>query len=186
MSVQQLMARADRRIVAAVVLALISGIVSSFIYKGDGGLREASVGIAFAAAFGWWLVALRLAGLVRSFAFAVAAVAIWEIAHGVAIDLFDTLPGGADTSLASWQGLVTGLAAGFVGVVGLDAAAAILIKSPRTLSSRATTIMVGAACGGLLAVAAVFESMLVLFPPWQAAVAGFMAAGLIRGAGNGR
>ena len=87
--------------------------------------------------------------------------------------VFATVPRHVSTA-----GFVGGLAGGLVGSAGLALGAALLFPWFRRRELWLVTIAVGGVLGLPLVLIDIVDSGLVLFPPWQAAVAACLALGL--------
>ncbi len=166
----------DRRVVVMTALGFASGVLCAFTYQLEPLWRELSVGVIFGVVIGLYLLRLGLAGPLRAAAFAVLTVGAWVAAERAAVAIFGRLT--ARDDLFSWPGLVTGLAAGLIGAGLLVLAIAVLFPFFRDPKRCAATVLVGGAAGALMTLIDLADTGLVLFPPWQAAVAFCFALGL--------
>lgn len=162
------------------VLGLASGVAGSFIYLLEPLWREASVGYVFGTVIAGYLFHLRLAGPLRAAAFAVLATLSWLAAERTAVVIFGRLPG--PDEFLSLKGLVTGVAAGLLGAFLLALAGALLFAFLRRPGLGLATVATGGVAGALLSLIDMADTGLVLFPPWQAAVAFCLARGLPKSA----
>ncbi len=160
----------DRRVVMLTVLGIVTGIFSNHLYQLEPLWRELSVGVVFAVVMAAALMNLRLADPVRAGGFALLAILAWWLAERTTIQVFGWLD--EDKFLSS-----AGLAGGLVGAAGLVAAAAVCFPWYRQRELWLLTIAVGGALGPLLMLIEPMDTGLVLFVPWQAAVAACLAFG---------
>ena len=165
----------DRRVVVMTGLGFASGVLCSFTYQLEPLWRELSVGVIFGVVLGFYLLHLGLAKPVRAVAFAVLVVLSWWAAERAAVVIFSRL--GETNDFLSWQGLITGVAAGTIGAGLLVLSAAILFPFLRQPRLGMMTVLVGGAAGALMVLIDVIDTGLVLFPLWQAAVAFCLARG---------
>lgn len=169
----------DRPVLVMTALGLASGIVGSFTYQLEPLWRELSVGLLFGVVVAAYLWRLGLAGPLRTSVFIALAVLAWLAAERAAIEIFNALPG-AGTEFFSLKGLVSGIAAGLLGAFLLMLAGALLFPFYRRPGLGLATVATGGAAGVLLTLLDLADSGLVLFPPWQAAVAFCLGRGLPR------
>ena len=158
-------------------LGLASGIAGSYAYQLEPLWRELSVGAIFGVVIGGYLCFLRLATPLKAAAFAVLTVLAWWAAERSAIHIFAALPGEASDFL-SLNGLITGVAAGLEGALLLALAGALLFPFYRRLDLGLATAVTGGVFGALMTLLDLTDSALVLFAPWQAAIAFCLALGL--------
>lgn len=171
----------DRRVLLMTGLALASGILVSFTYQLEPLWRELSVGVVFGVVVAAHLFHLGLADPLKGVGFAVLAVAAWWLAERAAIQVFGWFDG---ADFLTWPGLAAGLAGGVVGALLLALATALLFPAFRRPDAVVPTVVVGGVLGALFCLIDLVDSGLVLFPPWQAAVAFCLGRGLLRPAGE--
>jgi hypothetical protein len=157
-------------------LGLASGIAVSFVYVLEPIWRELSVGVVFGLVIAGYLLYLRLADPLRAAIYAALTVGAWFVAERTAVEVFGQLPG--KDVFFSFKGLATGLVGGLVGAFLLALAGALLFPFYRRPGLGLATLATGGAAGMLIALIDITDSGLVLFPPWQAAIAYCLARGL--------
>ncbi len=164
----------DRRLWLMVGLGFATGVVSAQLYQLEPLWRELSVGIAFGVVIGACLFVLRLTDPPRAAAFAVLTVAAWWLAERATIQVFGVMD---EADFLSWAGLVGGVTGGLVGAALLAAASALLFPWFRRPVLLGLSVGLGGLLGAALALIDFTDSALILFPPWQAAIAGCLALG---------
>ena len=167
----------DRRLWRMAALGLVTGILSSQLYQLEPLWRELSVGVVFGVVMGACLFNFRLGQIERVVAFAVLTVGAWWLAEQATIRVFNAME---ESDFLSWASLVGGIAGGLVGALLLVLASAVLFPWFRAPALWGVTIGVGGLFGALLALIDHVDTGLVLFPPWQAAMALCLALGFPR------
>jgi len=157
-------------------LGLASGIAVSFVYQLEPLWRELSVGVVFGLAIGGYLLLLRLADPLRAVVYAALTVGAWFAAERTAVEVFGRLPG--EDVFLSLKGLATGILGGLLGSFLLVLAGALLFPYYRRPSLALATVATGGVAGALITLIDITDTGLVLFAPWQAAVAYCLARGL--------
>lgn len=171
----------DRRLWRMAALGLLTGILSSQLYQLEPLWRELSVGVVFGVVMGAGLFNFRLGTIERVAAFAVLTVVAWWLAEHATIQVFEAFE---ESDFLSWAGLVGGVAGGLVGGALMVLVTAVLFPWFRAPALWGLTIGAGGLFGALMPLIDVVDSGLILFPPWQAAIAACLALGFPREAAD--
>lgn len=168
--------RARRYAATAAALGFVSGALTTLAWmvpgelvgggsSADSLIQHIAPGLLFGVILGVWIARVRSAGALRVAVFVLLVELAWLAAYYFARE-----------SASHWDGIwyalaEIGIAAGFIGGLGVVAASALAFRLPLWSGPAIGIVTAGAAAGALLPVEPEPDILTPLFYVWQAAVA---------------